>query len=221
MAITLHHCHETRSMRVLWLLNELKIDFDVAVYPFDATLRSADFLKLNPAGRVPALEIDGQAMFESGAMVEYLSERFPEAGLWRAVGHTERAEWLTWVHFSETLTQHIAILNQQHNFIYPPEARSPVVMKLEVKRAEKCLSAIESRLIDGRSHLLDGGFSAADVAVGQAVYMARFFVHIDAFPHVSAWYARLSQRPAFQASLPKDGDARLFQRDFHPPLPIS
>ena len=57
--IRLHHSHETRSMRALWLLNELEVAFELIVWPFDKSLRSEDYLKLNPAGRVPALEIDG------------------------------------------------------------------------------------------------------------------------------------------------------------------
>ncbi len=62
MKITLHHCPQTRSMRTLWLLNELEVPFQLRSYPFDRTLRSAEFLSLSPAGRVPALEIDGERM---------------------------------------------------------------------------------------------------------------------------------------------------------------
>ena len=52
--IRLHHCHQTRSMRSLWLLHELGVPFDLVVHPFDKSLRSLDYLALNPAGRVPA-----------------------------------------------------------------------------------------------------------------------------------------------------------------------
>ncbi|MCK5748300.1 MAG: glutathione S-transferase, partial [Oricola sp.] len=98
--IRLHHCHETRSMRVLWLLNELGVRFELVAHPFDKSLRSKDYLALSPAGAVPALEIDGMTMFESGAMIEYLCELFPAAGLGRLPGDPERAEWLTWLHFA-------------------------------------------------------------------------------------------------------------------------
>ena len=214
--IRLHLCHETRSMRVLWLLNEMGVPFELVVHPFDVTLKQNDFLTLSPAGRVPVLEIDGQAVFESGAILEFLCEQFPEAGLGRAVGDAERAEWLTWVHYAETISQHCAILNQQHNFIMPPEARSHVVMKVEALRAAKCLAAIERHLEDGRDYLLKGGFSAADIAVGQAVYLAKHFVKLEEFAKLVRWFDRLTARKAYQNALPGPGDTPMFDRDFYP-----
>ncbi|MEM8593169.1 MAG: glutathione S-transferase family protein [Pseudomonadota bacterium] len=209
--IRLHHCPQTRSMRVLWLLHELGVDFDVKEWPFDKTLRSPDFLSLNPAGRVPALELDGELIWESGALVELLCERFPEAGLGRATNHPERGKFLTWLHFAETISQHTAALTQQHVALYDDAMRSPIVMQIEAKRLEKCYSALEAEL---GAYLLPSGFSAVDIAVGQAVYMARFFARIEAFPKLVDWCARVTDRVAFQRSLP--GDARLYAREFYP-----
>ena len=104
--IRLHHAPQTRSMRSLWLMHELGVEFEVVEHAFGKNLRSEAYLALNPAGRVPALEIDGDVMFETGAITEYLCERFPEAGLGRAPGSAERRDWLVWVHFSETISQH-------------------------------------------------------------------------------------------------------------------
>lgn len=215
--IRLHHCPQTRSMRTLWLLHELGVDHEVVVYPFDKTLRGSAYLSLNPAGRVPALEIDGDVMFETGAITEYLCERFPRAGMGRAPGHPERRDWLVWLHFAETISQHTAALTQQHVAIYPPEKRSPLVTRLEAKRLEKTLAALEARLT-GRPYLLDSGFSAADVSVGQAVYMAGHYVRLGQFAALSAWWARITARPAFQAALPKEGEARLYPQEFYEPL---
>ena len=106
--ITLHHVPQTRSMRVLWLLNELGVSFELRTYPFDKTLRRPDFLGLSPAGRVPALEIEGVAMFESGAILQYLCERFSPEGLGRGPDSAERRDWLVWLSFAETLSQHTA-----------------------------------------------------------------------------------------------------------------
>jgi len=75
--IRLHHVPQSRSMRVLWLLHELGVTFEVVEWPFDKRLRSPEFLALNPAGRVPALEMDGRSYWESGAMIELLCEQFP------------------------------------------------------------------------------------------------------------------------------------------------
>ena len=213
--IRLHHCPQTRSMRSLWLLKELGIAFDVKTYPFDKSLRQPAFLALSPAGRVPALEIDRHVMFETGAIAEYLCERFSPDDLGRPPGHDERADWLVWVHFAETLTQHAAALTQQHVMLYEDHMRSRIIMKLEAARIGKCFAGLERRLSDGRAYLLKGGFSAADVGVGQAAYLARFFHRMQAFPALAEWYDRITMRPAFQASLPS-ADTALYTAPFYP-----
>ncbi len=133
-------------------------------------------------------------------------------------GDAERADWLIWLHFAETISQHTAALTQQHVALYDDAMRSPIVMKLEAARLEKCYAAIEGQLaapVDKRDCLLASGFSAADIAVGQAVYMARHFAALDGFPETAAWYGRLAARPAFQASLPPQGSELLYQREFY------
>lgn len=219
--IILHHCPGTRSMRIFWLLTELGAPFELRSYPFDKTLRAPQFLTLSPAGRVPALEIDGDTMFESGAIAEYLCERFPEAGLGRDPGDLDRMEFLSWLHFAETVSVHVAALTQQHVVIREDHQRSPFLMRLEAMRLEKCLEAIERRLstpVENRDCLLTSGFTAADIAVGQAVWMAQRFVRLEPVPEVAAWLGRLTARPGFQASLPAPGEG-LYDRDFYaPPL---
>ncbi len=223
MTIRLHHCHQTRSMRTLWLLNELEVPYELVVHPFDQTLRSDTYRAVHPVGRVPALEIDGEVMMESGAIAEYLCERFPDAGLGRAPGDLDRIDWLSWVHFAETVSQHTANLTQQHIALRDDEMRSPIVMKLEAARLGKCLAAIEARLstpVENRENLLTSGFSAADIGVGQAVWMGQRFVRLDPYPEVAAWLERITSRPAFQGALPPEGAELLYTRDFYEPWPM-
>jgi glutathione S-transferase len=213
--IKLHHSPETRSMRSLWLLHELAIAFEVETHAFDKSLRAPDYLKLSPAGRVPALEIDGMRMFETGAITEYLCERFPSANLGRMPGDPERAEWLIWVHFSETISQHMAALTQQHIAIYKDEMRSPTVMKLEAARLKKCYAALEDQLED-REHLLRSSVTAVDISVGQSIYMALHFATLDEFPRTAAWFQRITERPGFKAALPGPDDPVLYKKPFYP-----
>lgn len=218
--IRLHHCPGTRSMRSLWLLHELGVPFEVESYAFDKTLRSPGYRALHPAGRVPALEIDGDVMFETGAIAEYLCERFPEAGLGRMPGEPDRMEFLTWLHFAETLTVHVAMLTQQHVVIREDHQRSPFLMALEARRLTKALEAVEGRLsspIENRDTLLTSGFSACDVGVGQAVWAACHFVRLDDVPQTAAWFARLCDRPAFRLSLPPEGQGIYGGRFFAAP----
>lgn len=208
-------------MRSLWLLHELGCDFETIVHPFGKELRAPEFLALNPVGRVPALELDGAMIWETGAIAEVLCEGFPEAGLGRAPGHPERNDWLIWMHFAETISQHAASLTQQHIVLRDDAMRSPILMRIEAKRIEKCYQALEGQLAGpgGASSILSGGFSAADIGVGQAVYMARHFAAIDAYPALGVWYKQISERPGFRKSLPQPGEARLYSNDFYAPWP--
>lgn len=209
--IRLHHCAESRSMRVLWMLHELGLDFELVVHPFGRALRNSEYLALHPAGRVPALEIDGGVIFESLGALQYLAERHPESGL-----AGRGIDWLNWLNFAETISQHSAALTQQHVALYPPEIRSSVVCKIEALRLGKTYAALAGRL-DGHEYLL-GDFSAADIAVGQALYMAKHFTKLEGYEVVSAYYQRISEREAFQKSLPQPGEALLYAQDYYEPI---
>ena len=201
--LKLYHCAESRSMRSLWLLNEMQIPFELIDMPFDlSVLRGADYLSVHPLGRVPCL-VDGDfRLFESGAITEYLCERYPQSGLGRLDRDTERYEWLQWIHYSETIAVHAAALVQQYHFI-APEERSVAVLRLEGKRLHKAIEVVNRQLED-RQYLLCSGFSAADISVGYSLHLAHRFITVSRYPHVEPYYERLKARPAFIASLPRD-----------------
>lgn len=212
--IRLHHVPQTRSMRSLWLLHELGIDFDLQTYTFDQAIKTPEYLSLNGAGRVPTLEIDGQIVSESGAIAQVLCDRFSPDGLGRSAAHPERADWLNWIHFAETISSHTTNLTQQHIMLFDDSMRSPIIMKLEAKRLAKTFGVIEAAL-SGQDDLLKGGFSAADIGVAQAVFMGKHFVHLEDFPNLLAWYERLSKRPAYQEAT--KGPNALYQKPFYEP----
>lgn len=201
--LKLYHCPETRSMRSLWLLHELKVPFDLVEMPFDLSVMRADaYLAVHPLGRVPTLTDGDFRLFESGAIAEYLCERFPESGLGRLLGDPERYEWLQWIHYSETIAVHAASLVQQYHFIQPAD-RSAVVIKLERRRLLKAVQLIESQL-QPREYLLSSGFSAADISVGYSAHLAQRFLPMERLPAVARYCERLRARPAFAASLPRN-----------------
>ncbi len=200
MTRRLYHCADSRSMRSLWLLNELGLEFELIELGFDMKkLRSSEYLAIHPLGRVPCL-VDGElVLFESGAICQYLCERYDDGTLHRAAGHPERAQWLQWVHYAETIAVHGASLVQQSVFIAPNE-RSEAVRNLESRRLGKALSVVDAHL-EGRDYLLDSGFSAADTGVGYSVHLARKFIPLDPYPRLVDYYERLRARPAFLASV--------------------
>jgi glutathione S-transferase len=203
MTITLFHCPETRSMRSLWLLNELEIPFEVHEMPFDLkVLRGPEYLAVHPLGRIPALRDGDMTMYESGAIAQYLTETYPNGkGLGRDPGNPERPHFLQWMHYGETILVHGASLVQQWVFI-GKEERSAKVIELESKRIGKGLEVIDSVLAK-QDWLLAGGFSAADTQVGFGVYFLTAFVAMDTFPNVQRYLERIMARPAFIKSQPR------------------
>jgi glutathione S-transferase len=190
-------------MRTLWLLYELDIPFELKEMPFTlAATRSPAYLAVHPLGRVPCIVDNGFTLSESGAITEYLCERFPESGLGRLQGDPERYKWLQWIHFSETIAVHAAALVQQYHFIVAEE-RSAAVVRLEGRRLHKTVDLVNTHLASCE-YLLRSGFSAADVSVGYSLHLAHRFIQIAKYAHVARYYGQLQSRPAFFATLPKD-----------------
>lgn len=213
--ITLHHVPWSRSFRVLWLLEELGLACTLKTYAIaDGSLRHPDFLAISPAGRVPALEIDGQVLFESGAIVEYLCETRPEAGLGRPMGHKDRPRFLEWLHFAETQAALIANLNLAQVFLRDPSMGSPMLIKLDTKRLEKTLVPLEA-LLARQDWLLASGFSGADVMLGFNLFAVPFFVKLGDFPNLRAYIDRMQARPGWQAAARIEGPQNFYPKDFY------
>lgn len=211
--IRLHHIPGSRSMRVLWLLEELGLTYELQEWSLtDGSLRRPDFLAVSPAGRVPALEIDGQAIFESGAIVQYLTER--EGRLAPLPGQADRIVFLEWISFAETQANIMQALNIQHIFIRPESARSVPLMRLETRRLAVTARALDAHLAT-QNMLLPSGFSAADCMLGfnmDAVF--RFLPAVD-YPALAAYRDRMRSRPAYQRAEAKAGGNGIYTQDFY------
>lgn len=214
--IILHHVPFSRSFRILWLLEELGLDYEVKQYAItDGSLRDPAFLAKSPAGRVPALEAKDQVLFESGAIVQWLCETHEQAGLMPEPGTPGRAGFLEMLGFAETMASLIENLNLSHLFLHDPSQASPVVIKLITARLAATLAGLEER-IDGKSYLLGESFSAADTMMGFNLFAAPYFVKLDPYPALRAYVARLEERPAFQRARARDGEQQFYSKEFYP-----
>ncbi|WP_270729668.1 glutathione S-transferase family protein [Shimia sp. Alg240-R146] len=216
MAAKLHSIAGSRSFRVNWLLQELGEPVEIVPYQImDGSLQRPDFKAKSPARRVPALEIDGRVLFESGAIVQYLCETRTGHDLMPAIDSAERADWLQWLHYPETLGAGIQNLNMQHLFLPKDWMKSPTVMGIETKRLAIALKAVEGALTDGRDYLLSSGFSAADVMMGFTLDSARRYVRFDNYPQTAAYLARLKAREAYIAAEAAEGPQQFYTQDFY------
>lgn len=203
----LHHAPNTRSVRILWLLRELELDCEIVFHKLgDPEMRSAEYQRVHPLGRVPALEDGGKTMFESGAIVQYLLARYGDGRLAPAVESEDFPDYLQWLHFAEGMLMPQVNVIVVETVLLPPERRNDVNVARATKLLSRMLSAVDDRL-DGRDFLA-GAFSGADIMTGHAcIVSARLGADIADKPNVGAYIERLQARPALQAAWAATPDA--------------
>jgi glutathione S-transferase len=197
--ITLYHAQMTRSLRILWLLEELGLDYRLEKLDFlGGDLQRPAYLSKNPLGKVPTIEDGDVRMFESGAITEYLVEKYGNGRLAPPPGTPQRAQYLQWLHWSEATAMPAMADFFQHTMLRPEGQRIPQVAEEAKQRIARWLAMLNDHLA-GKQYLLGDEFSAADVMMGYTVQGAKFGGMVDdRFPHVAAYAARLEARPAFR-----------------------
>ncbi len=202
--ITIYHVPRTRSARIIWLCEELDLPYEVVPVDFSPEYRkSAEWRRLNPIGKVPALtDLDAEGkpftMIESGAMVHYILERYGEGRLQPTAGSPESALFLQWSWFAEASLARPLGDMVHHRILKPEPERIPAVVEDGRERAELCLDAVEAAL-EGRDYLLGSEFSATDIMMGYSLALARRLGLLDErYPNVVAYMGRLEARPGFR-----------------------
>jgi glutathione S-transferase len=194
--IKLYFAPRTRSVRILWLLEELGLPYELERVEFAAP---ADrfFAQQTPLGKLPTIEDGDVVMCESGAIVEYILERYGAGRLAPPVGSRERAAFLQWLHFAEsTAFPPLGILVWLTLYREDAQDHAAIVERARA-RATTGLDFLESQL--GENEYLIGQFCAADVMMGFTLVAARVLGVLDErHPKTSAYLARLETRPAFR-----------------------
>ncbi|KAF0177109.1 MAG: glutathione S-transferase family protein [Hyphomonadaceae bacterium] len=202
--LKIHHSKHTRSLRVVWIAEELGVTYESHHVPFDpATLKSDEFLTVSPFGALPAIEDGGVRMVESGAICQYLTEKYGKHPFRREMGDPLYPLYLQWLHAGEaTLTPPLANI-AQHTSIRPESRRIPQVAAESVETFNERLQVLDRHLA-GKHYLLGADMCAADVMVGYALHLASLFKLLDNAPmHVKDYWKRLSSRPAYQRAAAK------------------
>jgi len=203
----LHHAPGSRSTRIVWLLEELGLPYDIQFHKLgDRAMRSAEYLKVHPMGRVPALEDNGVVIHESGAIVEYILTRYGAGRMLPDVNSPRYAQYLQWLHYSEGMMMPQVNVIMVETVFLPPERRNEVNVDRATKLLTRSLDALELQLENGQEFLA-GEFSGADIMTGHACITAkRLKADMSEKPNVSAYVDRLTSRTAYQKALQANPD---------------
>ncbi|KWE87056.1 glutathione S-transferase family protein [Burkholderia ubonensis] len=184
----------TRSQRALWGLKELDADFEfISVNLLEGEHKRPEYLRLNPAGKVPVL-VDGDlAIPESAAIVLYLADKYPQKAL-LPVDLAARAQAYRWVMFAVTELEQPLWRITRHTMLYPPDKRLPADIAL-AREDFVNMAAILDRHLDGRAFIVGDALTVADCVTAYLIDWANELKLIDAFPQLQAYLERLYARP--------------------------
>lgn len=196
--IKVHHARRARSVRVIWLLEELGIPYEVNELAFHPdALQSPAHQRVHPLGLIPAISEGAMTMYESGAILEYILEQYGEGRLAPPPGSPERPAYLQWFHFGEaTLARYVSDI-VRNRFGQPEAERRPEVAEYARGRLGPALVVTDEALA-ARDYILGSEFSAADIMLSYGLVMARIVRELPAeLANVASYLERLKQRPAY------------------------
>jgi len=207
--ITLYHCVSARSFRVLWMLEELGVPYELKMLPFPPRVLQRSFFEVNPLGTVPAL-IDGATrMTESAAICQYLAQRCAPSTLNVEPGEADFGAYLNYLHFGEATLTFPQTLVLRYARFEPEARRSPQIADDYTKWFLARLRTLEPHLA-AHHYLCADRFTAADVSVGFALLSAQHLgLHTRFTPAIAAYWQRLNTREGYaRAMQAQDAAAR-------------
>jgi glutathione S-transferase len=215
--IIVHHLNNSRSQRILWLLEELGLEYEIKPYQRDAKtmLAPPELRAVHPLGKSPVVTDGGQTLAESGAIIEHLSDRYGAGRLAPAFGSPERLRYLYWLHFAEGSAQPPLLLKllfdrikQKSPVLVRPIARAIADKALDtfvLPNIERNLNFMEGEL--GKSDWFAGNaFTSADIQMSFPLEAARMRGGLDEKrPRLMGWLERIHARPAYRKAIERGG----------------
>tara|TARA_B100001079_G_scaffold220238_1_gene195981 strand:- start:121 stop:735 length:615 start_codon:yes stop_codon:yes gene_type:complete len=199
--LKVHFVAGTRAGRVVWLLEELGLEYEVNIMPFTKEgLKSSEHRARHALGRVPVLEDGDISIFESGAIIDYVLERHKNGGLKPSSDAPEFPFYLQWYHYCEGMV--MPPMNQivVQTILLPPDRRDETVLNQAKNLLTKSLAPVNENLAD-KDYLI-GDFSAADIMLGHSCFMAnRLGCVNDEMINIKDYVARIADRSAFQKAI--------------------
>jgi glutathione S-transferase len=201
--LTVHHLNNSRSQRILWLLEELGLEYEIRKYQRDSesNLAPPELRAVHPLGKSPMLTDGERTVIESGAIIDYIVRRHGEGRLAPAPESDNYEDYLQWLHYAEG------------------SAMLPLMLKLYTSRLGDAAAALTPRIhgeldthlgfmdqaLAGKEWFVGDEFSAADIQLSFVPQVAQMLYTLDSFPALAAFLERIHQRPAYRIALDRGG----------------
>jgi len=204
MSLTLYHCSHARSLRPLWCLEEMRLDYDLVNLPFPPRVFAKEYKEINPLGTIPFM-VDGETtMSESSGICHYLTQRYGPTELDVPVNHADYGAFLNWLYFSDATLTFPQTLVLRYTELEPEERRNPQVAEDYAAWFSGRLRHVEAAL-ENSPYLVANRFTIADIAIAYALHLADRLppVRDRLGPNARFYLERLRARDGFQRALEK------------------
>ena len=206
--IVVHHLNQSRSQRVLWLLEELELPYEIAYYERDSRNMAPEALcEIHPLGKSPVIRDDGRIVAESGAIIDYIVRRHGGGRLRPPESDGLYEDYVYWLHYAEG--------SAVTPFIIMPIAQSFGKMATPLRRRVDWEMDLNLRFIDqslsNRPYLLGDDLTAADIQMSFVGELAAASANISEYPNIDRWVRRFQDRTAYKAAIERGGYYK-FQR---------
>lgn len=207
----LWHCHNARSLRPLWALEEMGLEYEVEVLPFPPRVFKKEYLGVNVLGTVPYFEDGSTRMTESTGICHYLVERHnkPEFGV--AVDHPEYGDYLNWLYHSDATLTFPQTIVLRYSLLEQGDRRLPQAVEDYAAWFLARLRMLDAH-IESREFLCDDRFTIADIAIGYALHLGQSLgLDRQYTPQVQDYLKRLQDRPAFKRAAAIGAETSVFK----------
>ena len=200
--LTVHHLNESRSQRILWLLEELGVPYEIKVYSRDAVTRLAppELTAIHPLGKSPVITDGDVTVIESGAIIDYIIRRHGGGRLSPDSATPAYDQYQQWLHYAEGSAMLPLMLNMYTARL--GEAGAPLKPRIDSEIANH-MGYVEASLA-GKDWLL-GDLTGADVQMSFLPEVLKASGRLGAYPNMAAWIERIHARPAWKTGLEKGG----------------
>ncbi|MEX0583842.1 MAG: glutathione S-transferase [Sneathiella sp.] len=202
--ITIHHLNDSRSQRILWLMEELNLDYEVVNYQRDATTRLAppELREIHPLGKSPVITDGDVSIHESGAITDYLIRTYGKGRFAPKIGTKEYEKYVEWLHYAEGSAMLPLLLRLYTGRL--GDAAAPLMPRIDSETENHFFFMNEE--MTGREFFVGSSLTGADIMMSFPLEAARARGILGAYPALSDFVARIQQRPAYLRALEKGGE---------------